>query len=133
MMPSDIVDMIINRNHSELLLARMGMKASTMKLDLRRYLYRANLYLRQAAKAPSASRVRPLDSPFSVSLCLRGGCGPASRFFFIVVEVPEEDQALIRLMQVNPSVAAAIQLPDGCRFRTCFEISAEYANVIINM
>ena len=55
------------------------------------------------------------------------------RFFFIVVEVREEDQALIRLMQVNPSVAAAIQLPEGCQFRTCFEISAEYANVIINM
>jgi hypothetical protein len=29
--------------------------------------------------------------------------------------------------------AAAIQLPEGCQFRTCFEISAEYANVIINM
>ena len=36
-------------------------------------------------------------------------------------------------MQVNPSVQAAIQLPDGCRFRTCFEISAEYAKVVINM
>jgi hypothetical protein len=63
-------------------------------------------------------------------------CGEAhavSKFFFIVVEVPEEDKALVRLMQVNPSVQAAIQLPDGCRFRTCFEISAEYAKVVINM
>jgi hypothetical protein len=58
---------------------------------------------------------------------------PASKFFFIVVEVPEKEKALIRLMQVNPSVEAAIQLPDGCRFRTCFEISAEYAKVVINM
>ncbi|MBZ5507375.1 MAG: hypothetical protein LAO78_18095 [Acidobacteriia bacterium] len=56
-----------------------------------------------------------------------------SRFFFIVVEVQEEDRELIRLMQVNPSLAAAIHLPEGCRFRTCFEISAEYAKVIINM
>ena len=133
MMLSDIVDMIINRNHSELLLARMEMKASTMKLHVRRYLYRARIYLREAVKVLSASRDRPSDSPSSASPCLRGGCGPASRFFFIVVEVPLEDQALIRLMQVNPSVAAAIQLPEGCRFRTCFEISDEYANVIINM
>jgi hypothetical protein len=56
-----------------------------------------------------------------------------SRFFYIVMEVPEEDKALIRLMQVNPSVAAAIQLPAGCQFRTCFEISAEYAKLIINL
>lgn len=56
-----------------------------------------------------------------------------SRFFFIVVEVQEENKELIRLMQVNPSVAAAIHLPEGCRFRTCYEISAEYAKVIINM
>jgi hypothetical protein len=133
MMPSDIVDMIINRNHSELLLARMGMKASTMKLHVRRYLYRVKLYLRQAVKALSASNATTSDPPFSVSPCLRGETHAASRFFFIVVEVREEDQALIRLMQVNPSVAAAIQLPEGCRFRTCFEISAEYANVVINM
>jgi len=56
-----------------------------------------------------------------------------SRFFFIVVEVQEENKELIRLMQVNPSVAAAISLPEGCRFRTCYEISAEYAKVIVNM
>ena len=56
-----------------------------------------------------------------------------SRFFFIVVEVQEADKELIRLMQVNPSLAAAVRLPEGCRFRTCFEIAAEYANVIINM
>ena len=56
-----------------------------------------------------------------------------SRFFFIVVEVQEADRELIRLMQVNPSVAAAIRLPEGCRFRTCYEISAEYAKAIINM
>ncbi len=132
-MLSDIVEMIINRNHSELLQARMGMKARTMRLHVRRYLYRANLYLKLIIKELSASRVRASDPPFSVSPCLRGGCGPASRFFFIVVEVPQEDKALIRLMQVNPSVAAAIQLPEGCQFRTCFEISAEYANVVIKM
>jgi hypothetical protein len=56
-----------------------------------------------------------------------------SKFFSIVVEVPEGDKALIRLMQVNLSVEAVIQLPDGCRFRTCFEISAEYAKVVISM
>jgi len=57
-----------------------------------------------------------------------------SRFFFIVVEVQEENKELIRLMQVNPSVAAAaIRLPEGCRFRTCYEIAAEYAEAIINM
>jgi hypothetical protein len=56
-----------------------------------------------------------------------------SRFFFIVVEVQEENKELIRLMQVNPSVAAAIHLPEGCRFRTCYEIAAEYAEAIINM
>jgi hypothetical protein len=103
-----------------------------MKLHVRRFLYRIRLYLKQAVKA--ASDARASDSPFSASPSLRGGCSPpGSKFFFIVVEVQEEDKALIRLMQVNPSVAAAIQLPDGCRFRTCFEISADYANVIINM
>jgi hypothetical protein len=56
-----------------------------------------------------------------------------SRFFFIVVEVQEENKELIRLMQVNPSVAAAVNLPEGCRFHTCYEIAAEYAKVIINM
>jgi len=102
-----------------------------MKLHVRRFLYRIRLYLKQAVKA--ASGVRTSDSPFSASPRLRGEPHVAGRFFFIVVEVPEEDKALIRLMQVNPSVAAAIQLPSGCQFRTCFEISAEYANVIINM
>ena len=99
-----------------------------MKLHVRRYLYRAKLYLREAAKALMELRDRPAGP-----LPAGGEARAASRFFFIVVEVPLEDQALIRLMQVNPSVAAAIQLPEGCRFRTCFEISDEYANVIINM
>jgi hypothetical protein len=111
----------------------MGMKASTMKLRVRRFLYRIRLYLKQAVKELSASGVRTSDSPFSASPCLRGGPHVAGKFFFIVVEVREEDQSLIRLMQVNLSVAAAIQLPEGRQFRTCFEISAEYANVIINM
>lgn len=55
-----------------------------------------------------------------------------SRFFFIVVEV-EEDPALIRLMESPLRLAGTLQLPDGCRFRTSFEIGADYANVIINM
>lgn len=103
------------------------MKASTMRLHVRRYLYIANLYLKIAVKGLMAYR------PFSAPPPLRDEPPAASRFFFIVVEVAQEDKALIRLMQVNPSVAAAIQLPEGCQFRTCFEISAEYANVIINM
>ena len=105
----------------------------TMKLHVSRFLYRIHLYLKQAVKELSASGVRTSDSPFSASPRLRGEPHVAGKFFFIVVEVPQEDQALIRLMQVNPSVAAAIQLSEGCQFRTCFEISAEYANVIINM
>ena len=104
-----------------------------MNLHVRRFLYLVRLYLKQAFKGSSASSVRTSDSPFSVSPCRCGGCGPAGRFFSIVVEVPEENRELVRLMQVNLSVHGAIQLPDGCRFRTCFEISAEYAKVVINM
>ena len=104
-----------------------------MKLHVCRFLYLVRLYLKQAVKELSESRIRTSDPPSSVSPRLRGELPAGSRFFFIVVEVSEEDKALIRLMQVNPSVQAAIQLPDGCRFRTCFEISAEYAKVIINM
>jgi hypothetical protein len=70
---------------------------------------------------------------FSASPRLHGEGSAVSKFFSIVVEVPEEDKALVRLMQVNLSIEAAIQLPDGCRFRTCFEISAEYAKVLVNM
>jgi hypothetical protein len=70
---------------------------------------------------------------FSASPCHCGEGIAVSKFFSIVVEVPEEDKALVRLMQVNLSIEAAIQLPDGCRFRTCFEISAEYAKVVISM
>jgi hypothetical protein len=55
-----------------------------------------------------------------------------SRFFFIVVEI-EEDPALIRLMESPLRLAATLQLPDGCRLRTSFEIGTDYANVIINM
>lgn len=115
------------------------MKVSTMKAHLRRYLYRARLFLKVVVEGLKAARVRtPPDPPLPVSPGpgsdgSDGGEAHPGRFFFVVVEVPEEDKELIRLMQVNPSVAAAIQLPDGCQFRTCFEISAEYAKVIINM
>ena len=104
-----------------------------MKLHVYRCLHLAKGFLKQAFSGSSASSIRTSDSPFSVSPCLRGGCGPAGKFFSIVVEVSEEDKSLVRLMQVNPSVQAAIQLPDGCRFRTCFEISAEYAEIVIRM
>jgi hypothetical protein len=43
------------------------------------------------------------------------------------------DKDLIQLMQVSPSVAAAIQLPEGCRFRSCFEVSVEHARVVIGL
>jgi hypothetical protein len=55
-----------------------------------------------------------------------------NRFFFIVVEV-DEDPALIRLMESPLRLGAMLQLPDGCRFKTCFEIGPDYANIIINM
>ncbi len=55
-----------------------------------------------------------------------------SRFFFIVVEV-EDDPAVVRLMQSPLSLKTVLELPEGCRFRTSFEIGADYANVIINM
>jgi hypothetical protein len=104
-----------------------------MTSHVRRYLYRASLSLKAIVKGLKALCVGPpYPMPSVAPRFCREVC-PAGRFFFIVVEVPAEDKALIRLMQVNPSVAAAIQLPDGCQFRTCFEISAEYAKVIINM
>jgi hypothetical protein len=53
-------------------------------------------------------------------------------FFFIVVEVVD-DPAVIRLMQSPLRLEAVLHLPNGCRFRTSFEIGADYANVIINM
>jgi hypothetical protein len=55
-----------------------------------------------------------------------------NRFFFIVVEVVDDPQ-VIRLMQSPLRLEGTLQLPDGCRFRTCFEIGPDYANVIINM
>lgn len=55
-----------------------------------------------------------------------------NRFFFIVVEVVD-DPAVIRLMESPVRLEAALQLPEGCRFRTSFEIGEDYANVIINM
>jgi hypothetical protein len=59
---------------------------------------------------------------------------PGNRFFFIVVEVQKENEALILLMRTSPgAVAEEMQLPRGCRFRTCFEISADYAEAIINI
>src|SRR5436309_9250039 len=115
-MHSDIVEVIIKGNHSHLPQYEWSMKVSTMKPHVHRYLHLARLSLKQAFKGLSASRVKTSDSPFSVSPCLRGGCVAASRFFFIVVEIQEENKELIRLMQVNPSVAAAVHLPEGCRF-----------------
>ena len=103
-----------------------------MTSHVRRYLYLARLFLKAVAKGLKLLCVRAPDKITSVSPGPGGEARP-ERFFFIVVAVPEEDKALIRLMQVSPSVAAAIQLPDGCKFRTCFEISAEYAKVIINL
>jgi hypothetical protein len=55
-----------------------------------------------------------------------------SRFFLIVVEV-KEASALTPLMESPQRLAGILHLPEGCRFRTCFEIGADYANVIINM
>jgi hypothetical protein len=67
-----------------------------MKLHVRRFLYLIGLYLKQAVKELSASRIRTPDPPFSVSPRLRGELPAESRFFFIVVEVCEEDKALVR-------------------------------------
>ena len=55
-----------------------------------------------------------------------------SKFFCVVVEV-EEDPALLYLMDSPGRVADKVQLPDGCRLKTCFEMNPEYAHVIINM
>lgn len=55
-----------------------------------------------------------------------------SRFFFIVVEAVD-DPAVISLMQSPPRLETVLQLPEGCRLRTSFEIGADYAKVIINM
>jgi hypothetical protein len=55
-----------------------------------------------------------------------------SRYFCIVVEV-DEDPALIQLMESPQRLAGTLDLPDGCRLKTCFEIGAEYARAIINM
>jgi hypothetical protein len=55
-----------------------------------------------------------------------------SRFFLVVVEV-EKAPALIQLLECPQRLAGILYLPEGCRFRTCFEIGADYANVIIDM
>jgi len=55
-----------------------------------------------------------------------------SKFFFVVVEV-DEDPALLHLMESPGRVADTVQLPDGCRLKTCFEINPDYAQAIINM
>jgi hypothetical protein len=106
------------------------MKVSTPKPIFCR-LRRAGLYLREICKGVKsvwAERAAPRGM-----LVSSDAEDAASRFFFIVVEVQAADTELIRLMQVNPSVAAAIQLPDGCRFMSCFEVSAEHARVVIGL
>jgi hypothetical protein len=105
------------------------MKVSTPKPLFRR-LRLAGLYLREICKGLKSLWVKPAaqrGTPAS------GVEDSASRFFFIVVEVQAVDKDLIQLMQVSPSVAAAIQLPEGCRFSSCFEVSAEHARVVIGL
>jgi hypothetical protein len=106
-------------------------RTSTIGPQLRRYLYRAILHLETALKGLRELVDRSPDPPSSASPHRRAHAD--ARFFFIVVEVPGENPALIRTMESNAGLPAAIQLPYGCRFRTCFEISAEYAEIVINM
>jgi hypothetical protein len=100
-----------------------------MKLHVYRYLYRAGLYVKAVVQMLKERRagVPARQLP-------RTEIPAGNSFFLIVVEVRRENDALILLMQTSPSAAAdKIQLPEGCHFRTCFEISADYAEVIINM
>ncbi len=56
----------------------------------------------------------------------------ASRFFCIVVEV-EDKEPNIRLMESATRLAETLQLPDGCQVRGSYEVSGDFAHVIINM
>jgi hypothetical protein len=55
-----------------------------------------------------------------------------SRFFFIVVEVDNEEPN-IKLLESVVRLAATLQLPDGCQIRASYEVSADIARVVINM
>jgi len=55
-----------------------------------------------------------------------------SRFFCIVVEVGDKEPN-IKLMESVPSLAETLQLPDGCQVRGSYEVSTDFAHVIINM
>jgi len=56
----------------------------------------------------------------------------ASRFFCIVVEVRDEESN-IKLMESVSRLAETLQLPDGCQVRGSYEVSTDFAHVIINM
>jgi hypothetical protein len=104
-----------------------------MRLHARRYLYFAKVYLLEVIRALQRRSKRIWERALSrKSSGQQGDASRKTRFFSIVVEV-ENNPDLIEVMEVPPVLAATLELPDGCRLQTCFEIPPEYAKIVSEM
>jgi hypothetical protein len=95
----------------------MGMKVSKIALQSRRIF---------SLKKQDSSQSSPTQGKDSVQTTRK------TRFFSIIVEA-EDEESNIRLMESAIRLAEALQLPAGCQVRATYELSAEIAQVLINM
>jgi hypothetical protein len=103
-----------------------------MKLHLPRHLYIAKVYLLEIIRALKRRGNRILKRMFARKSSGQQGNAPATRFFSIIVEV-ENTPGLIEVLEAPPVLAATLELPDGCRLQTCFELPPEYAKIVSEM
>jgi hypothetical protein len=103
-----------------------------MKAHLPRHLFLAKVYLLEIIRALKRRSNRILKRMFARKSFGQQGNAPATRFFSIIVEV-ENNPDLIEVMEAPPILAATLELPDGCRLQTCFEIPPEYAKIVSDM
>jgi hypothetical protein len=96
------------------------MKVSTMKQHVSRLFssVKRNLQAFRTPATPSQLPEPTEDRP---------------RYFTVIVEVTDRKEANVRLLESTIRLASALQPPDGCHIRSCYEISTELARVIINM